>query len=129
MALSIRFEPRPGIVIATASGVLALEDAKSGAREVWDNPELRGKPIVWDLRSARLAVLPAEVRQLAEFILEGQPPDHRPAVAFVTGRDADFGMVRMFEVFREKPSTVVQGFRDLDKAISWARSMVTVRKP
>jgi hypothetical protein len=50
-------------------------------------------------------------------------------VAIVVGRDADFGMVRMFEVFREHPPTEVQGFRDLDEAISWARSMVTGGKP
>lgn len=41
-----------GIVLATCSGALGLEDAHKGAQAVWDNPEWNGKPIVWDFRSA-----------------------------------------------------------------------------
>ena len=40
---------------------------------------------------------------------------------FVTARDVDFGMVRMVEVFRERPATEVHVFRDYDTALAWAR--------
>jgi hypothetical protein len=41
-------------------------------------------------------------------------------VAFVTAHDADFGLVRMFEVFREHPETEVRAFRQLEAATHWA---------
>jgi hypothetical protein len=40
----------------------------------------------------------------------------------VTARDVDFGLVRMFQVIRQHPSTQVQVFRDYEEAVSWARS-------
>jgi hypothetical protein len=110
-----------GVVIGTCSGVLGLDDAKAGASAVWENPDWRGKPLVWDFRSAELEFAAPQVRELAQFILDSQPSPPPPKVAFVTGRDVDFGMVRMFEVFRAGPSTEVRAFRDYDEALSWAR--------
>jgi hypothetical protein len=43
-------------------------------------------------------------------------------VAFVTGRDPDFGLARMYEMLSEQPSTEVRVFRDYDEAVAWARS-------
>lgn len=116
-----------GIVLATCSGALGLDDAKEGALAVWEKPEWRGKPLVWDFRSAQLNVRAPEVRLLAMFILGRQPSPPPSRVAFVTARDVDFGFARMFEVYREHPSTEVQAFRDYDEAVSWARSPRTGR--
>src|SRR5262245_61459977 len=114
MSFDLRLEQ--GIVIGVCAGPLGIEDAKAGARAVWENPAWRGKPVLWDCRSARFEVGASEVRNLAGFILEGQPSAPPPRVAFVTARDVDFGMARMFEVFREHPATSIQVFRDYDKA-------------
>ncbi len=122
MPFSLRVEPETGIVIATCTGALALADAKKGAAAFWENPEWGGRPIVWDFRSARLDVTGAEVREMAQFILENQPQSPPSRVAFVTSSDADFGLGRMFEVLREHPSTQVRVFRDYAEAVSWARS-------
>jgi hypothetical protein len=119
---SIRIEPDAGIVIATCSGTLGLNDAKEGATAVWQNPEWRGRSIVWDFRSARLEFRGPEVREIAEFILDRQPPAPPQKIAIVTARDVDFGLSRMFEVYRQHPSTEVRTFGDYDEAVSWART-------
>jgi hypothetical protein len=118
MAVSLRAEA--GIVIGTCSGTFELDAAKEGAQRFWERAEWRGKPIVWDLRSAELAVNATQVRELGRSILSAQPSPPPPKVAFVTGRDVDFGIVRMFEVFREDPATNVRVFRDYEAAIAWA---------
>jgi len=125
MPFSLRLEPETGIVIATCSGDLGLNDAKAGAVAFWENPECSGRPIVWDFRSAHLKVAAAEVREIARFILERQPPTPPSKVAFVTASDPDFGLGRMYEMVREHPSTQVRIFRDYDEAVSWARTRGT----
>ena len=125
MPFSLRLEPETGIVIATCSGDLGLNDAKGGAAAYWENPECSGRPVVWDFRSAHLNVVASEVREIARFILERQPPTPPSKVAFVTASDPDFGLGRMYEMVREHPSTQVRIFRDYDEAVSWARTRGT----
>ena len=120
MAVSMRRDVATGVVIATCSGTLGVDDAKAGAGAVWNDPEWSGKPIVWDLRLAHLDVGAEDVREVARFVLERQPSTPPPKVGFVTARDVDFGLARMFEVFRQSPSTEVRIFRDFDEAMSWA---------
>jgi hypothetical protein len=43
-------------------------------------------------------------------------------MAFITQRDADFGMARVFEAYREDPATDFRVFRDYDEAIRWLRA-------
>ena len=38
--------------------------------------------------------------------------------AFVVARDLEFGLVRMFEVFRESDDVQTSVFRDLDQALA-----------
>jgi hypothetical protein len=111
-----------GVVIGSCTGSLSLEDAKAGAMAYWQNPGWRGKPVVWDFRFARLDVDAAAVRQIAQFILTSQPSPPPSKVGFVTARDVDFGMARMFEAFREHAATEVHVFRDYEEASSWARA-------
>ena len=120
MPLSLEIESGTGVVIGTVTGTMSLEDTKQAAETIWANPEWRGKAVLWDLRGATVQLQAAEVRQLAEFILGGQP-DAPPRVAFVPGRDADYGLARMFEVFREHVATEVRVFRDWDEALAWVR--------
>jgi hypothetical protein len=122
MLFTVRFEPETDLVVATCSGILEMNDAKLGATVLWDNPEWSGKPVLWDLRSAQLDVRGSEVGEIAKYILKHQPAIPPPKVAFVTARDVDFDLVRMFQAVREHPSTQVKVFRDYEEAISWVRS-------
>ena len=38
----------------------------------------------------------------------------------MTTRNVDFGLARIFEVYREHPATSFRVFRDFDEAMSWA---------
>ena len=119
MPFSVQLED--GVVVGTCSGALMVEDAKAGATAVWNNPDWRGKPIVWDLRSAQLDVDAEGVRAIARFILTSQPSPPPPRVAFVTAREVDFGMARMLEAYRENRATEVHVFRDYEAASCWVR--------
>lgn len=124
MTFELRFDQDAGVVIATCSGALGLADAREGAMAFWGNAGWAGKAVVWDFRTARFDINSEEVRDLARFILDRQPALPPPRVAFVTGREVDFGMARMFEVYREHPATVFRAFQDYAEAVSWARSQM-----
>jgi acetaldehyde dehydrogenase (acetylating) len=113
-------DPNTGLAVVTCTGTLGLEEAREGVRALWQHPDWPGVAAVWDFRSARLDFSTADVREAAQFVLAHQPATPPRRVAFVTAHDADFGLVRMFEVFREHPGTEVRAFRQLEAATHWA---------
>lgn len=123
MAVTIRIEKTTGLAIATCSGMLRLNDALEGATALWRTRAWPGRSAVWDFRAAEFDVSESDVREIARFVLENQPESAPSKVAFVTERDVDFGMARMFEVYREDSRTDFRVFRDYDEAIRWARSL------
>lgn len=123
MPFVLEVEPGSGMAIATCSGTLNLEEARKGVSALWVHPDWRGVSAVWDFRAARLNFSTPDIREAAQFVLAHQPRRPPARMAFVTTHDADFGMVRMFEVFRESPATKVRVFRDLEEAKSWARGL------
>jgi hypothetical protein len=125
MAVSVQIESKTGIAIITCSGVLRLNDAQESAAALWRSPGWLGKAAVWDFREAQFDLSSSDVREIAQFILQNQPATPPSRMAFITGRDVDFGMARMFEVFREDPRTMFRVFRDYDKALFWAQSVET----
>jgi len=126
MPILVRID-ETGIAIITCSGVLRLEEAQTSAATLWEAPGWAGKAAVWDFRGAEFDVSPSDTRRIARFILEHQPKPPPSKMAFVTQRDSDFGMSRMFEVFREHPDTAFRVFRDYDDAIGWVRSLEPVK--
>lgn len=125
MIFSIRIEPETGVAIATCSGLLGPKDAREAVAALWANPGWPGRASVWDFREAQFDLSSREVRRTAEFVLQNQPAPPPSKVAFVTRRDVDFGMARMFEVFREDERTTFRVFRDFDEALRWARPAET----
>jgi hypothetical protein len=121
MPFSVQSDPDTGIAVATGSGALGLEDAREGAQAVWKCPGWSGRAVVWDFRSAQLEFPTPAIREFAKFILENQPSAPPLRIAIVTARDLDFGLARMFEVFRKEPPTEVHVFRDFGDAVAWAR--------
>jgi hypothetical protein len=119
MPISIHIDG-DGIAVATGSGVLRLGDARDAASALWSAAGWKGRSAVWDLREAELEVSSIDTRELAQFVLEHQPTPPPKRIAIVTRRDVDFGMARMFEVYREDPATAIRIFRDYDEALGWA---------
>ena len=122
MTVSIHIEPGTGMAIATCTGALGVSDAKEGAAALWKTPGWLGQAAVWDFREAEFDVSSLGIREVAQFIIDHQPATPPARVAWVTPRDVDFGLARMFEVFREEPRTDFRVFRDYEEAVSWARS-------
>ncbi|MCW8131421.1 MAG: hypothetical protein KIS92_13815 [Planctomycetota bacterium] len=123
MAITIRIDPETGLAMATCTGVLLVADAREGAAALWHTPGWPGRAVVWDFRDARFEISPAEIREIAHFVLRDQPSRPR-RVAFVTPRDVDFGLARIFEALREDPPTEFNVFRDFDQAVAWARAVL-----
>ena len=123
MTISIHIEPESGMAIATWSGVLGLSDARDGASALWNAPGWLGQSAVWDFREATFSLSTADIREVAAFITGHQPKTPPARIAFVTTRDVDFGLSRMFEAHRTDPRTEFQVFRDYEKALNWARSV------
>lgn len=123
MTISIQIEPKTGIAIATCSGILGLSDAREGAAALWKAPDWPGKSAVWDFREAQFDLSYSDTQKIAHFILHQQPATPPSKIAFVTQRDVDFGMARVFEVYRDDPHTAFRVFRDYEEAICWAGSL------
>ncbi len=121
MAVSIEVEPETGVAIATCTGVLGPDDAREGVAALWRDPRWSGRCAIWDFRGAKFDLSSSDVREVALFVLERQPDTPPMRVAFVTGRDVDFGVARIFEAFRDDPRTDFGVFRDYDEAFRWAR--------
>lgn len=119
MVASLRVLPGSSSAMVTCTGSLALGDAMQAARQLWQHPDWGGRVVVWDLRAASFDVSSPEVRELARFVLENQPVPPPRRVALVTERDVDFGLARMFEMWRDDPATELRVFRDVDEALAW----------
>ena len=118
MRTRFEIDTRDGVSVGIARGALTLEQSQEAAVALWrraPEPPLR---VLWDLCEARFDLTPDEVRRLAEFIKENAPPgDLR--TAFLVSGDLEFGLVRMFEVFRETPDAKAAAFRDRESALAW----------
>lgn len=122
MPFSIRVDEKTGIAIATCTGVLRRRDAEEAAAALWGTPGWKGRAAAWDFRGARFDLSSSDTREIAGFVIQHQPTPPPSRIAFVTDRDVDFGMARMFEVFREDPGTAFRVFRDYDEAVAWLKS-------
>ena len=118
MAVTFDLDSVKGVVVGVARGPLTLKEIKESAvsiRRQVEGPDIR---ILWDLRDARFDLSVDEVKDFAEFIKRHSPPgDLR--TAFVVSTDREFGLVRMFEVFREVADTQTAVFRDKGRALEW----------
>ena len=116
--LRIDSESHAGILIGAYEGPMTVAEMKRCTLELWkqvSGPRLR---ILWDLRHARFDLDTSEVRDLAEFAKRGAPAgDLR--TAFVVSGSLEFGLVRMFEVFREAPGAATSVFREIEPAVAW----------
>jgi hypothetical protein len=123
MTVSIKIEPETDMAIATCSGILRVSDAQEGATALWNTPGWSGRSVVWDFREAQFDYSFSDAQKIAQFIFHHQPATPPSKVAFVTQRDVDFGMARVFEVYRQDPRTEFRVFREYEEAICWARSL------
>ena len=121
MTVSIEVEPESGMAIATCTGVLGIKEAKEGAAMLWQTPGWRGQAAVWGFRQAQFDVSTSDIREVAQYTLSHQPTMPPGRVAWVTRREVDFGLSRMYEVFRQDSRTEFRVFREYEEALSCTR--------
>jgi hypothetical protein len=116
--VTIDTDPVEGVVVGTVSGLLTLEEMREAAAAIWRDVEGPRIRMLWDLREARFTLSEGEIRAMADFSKQRSPYSHL-RMAFVVARDLEFGLVRMFEVFREAESARTAVFRDMQQALGW----------
>ena len=118
MAVTFDLESVEDVATCIAHGPLTLDEIKESAATMWrlvKGPQIR---VLWDLREARFDLGSAEIRSLAEFVKRIAPPTAFRS-AFVTSRNLEFGLLRMFAVFRETEGALTSVFRDKQQAVEW----------
>jgi hypothetical protein len=86
---------------------------------VSDKRYKKGMGRLWDFRDADLSSLDAEtITEMAQYSLRFPPGVNDVKVAFVTARDLEYGLSRMFEM-SSKAMTPIRVFRAMDEAEKW----------
>jgi hypothetical protein len=118
MPISFDVESVAGIAIGTGTGSLSLEEVKLAATMIWERMSGPTYRILWDLLDAQFSLTASEVRDLAYYVTN-HAPEGESHTAFVVSGDLEFGLVRMFEVFRGADGARTYVTRDRAAAIEW----------
>lgn len=111
-------ESEKGVVVGTAHGRLRLEDLKESAAALWREVDAPAVRVLWDLRDATFELSSGDVQEFAHFG-KRHSPFAGLKMAFLVSRDLEFGLLRMFEVFRATERTRTAVFRDRAQALLW----------
>ena len=118
--MDLQFDQQKNLVHITLTGMLSksvILDAFDSA--VSDERYEKGMGRLWDFRDADLSSLDAEtVTEMALYSLRFPPGVSDVKVAFVTGKDLEYGLSRMFEM-SSKANTPIRVFRTMDEAEKW----------
>ena len=118
MRFKIDLESEPGIAVTIANGSMTLDDIKECTSALLRATDGTASRKLWDLREASFDLDAEQVKELAGFIKELKlGPTSRSAL--VVAGDLEFGLVRMYEAFRESSESQTKVFRDGDLAVEW----------
>ena len=118
MELVIDKHSEKGIVVGIAKGPMRLPDLRESAATFWREVSGSEARVLWDLREVTFDLSAADVEQFAEFG-KRHSPFAGLRMAFLVSRDLEFGLLRMFEVFRATERTQTAVFRVRAEAIHW----------
>jgi hypothetical protein len=120
MPVSYRIDEAGKIIRTVCTSPMSVADAAAHFRELSDDPACTGTMDVL-LNVTAVDALP-DSRELSAVSQElwtiGQKIKFG-ICAIVAGRDAMFGMMRMFEVFAQRCFVAIRVFRDADEAEVW----------
>lgn len=116
----LRFDEDRNFAAITLDGTLDQDTILASFDSAVAHPRYRpGMARLWDFREADLSSLStATVQRLAQYSLGFPGGINDVKVAFVTGRDLEYGLARMFEMTC-KGNTPIFVFRDLESAENW----------
>jgi hypothetical protein len=118
--MDLRIDEEKNIAYIKLSGLLSKKIILSAFDlTVSDRRCKNGMGRLWDFRDADLSTLEAEtITEMAQYSLRFPPGINDVKVAFVTDRDVEYGLTRMFEISSEA-MTPIQVFRAMDEAEKW----------
>jgi hypothetical protein len=122
--VTIEPENSDGIVVGVACGELTLKEMHESASAIWREYAGKRARVLWDLRDARFSLTADEVQKMAEFMKQ-QSPVADLRMAFLVTSDLEFGLIRMFGVFRESQHAKTAVFRDIKQATWWLKREIT----
>ena len=118
--MELRFDEKRKIAHIRMSGALSSEEILGAFDAAVSDDRYRdGMGRLWDLREADLSSLDAQIIvSMAQYSLKYPPGVNDAKVAFVTARDLEFGLSRMFEL-SSKANTPIRVFREMREAEEW----------
>ena len=118
--MDLRIDEEKNIAYIKLSGSLSKKVILSAFDlTVSDKRYINGMGRLWDFRDADLSSLDTKtITEMAQYSKRFPPGINDVKVAFVTGRDIEFGLSRMFEI-SSKAMTPIQVFRAMDEAEKW----------
>ncbi len=103
----------------TLFGPVSKNDARGVIDAITRNGTIMHSRRLWDLRECEFTLNSDELMELASIARSRDPEQGRGAV--LVGKDLTFGLLRIYQAFRESESNDVMEFRDEDEAIAWVR--------
>ena len=118
--MDLRVDEERNIAYIKLSGILSKKTILNAFDlAVSDKKYKNGMGRLWDFRDADLSSLESEtVMEMAQYSTRYSPGINDVKVAFVTSRDFEYGLSRMFEM-SSRSKTPIRVFRTMDEAEKW----------
>lgn len=118
--MDLRIDEEKNIAYIKLSGLLSKKVILSAFDlAVSDKRYKKGMGRLWDFGDADLSSLDSEtITEMAQYSLRFPPGINDVKVAFVTSRDIEYGLSRMFEM-SSQATTPIRVFRAMDEAEKW----------
>jgi len=118
--MDLRIDEEKNIAYIKLSGMLSKKVIPSAFDlTVSDKRYKKGMGRLWDFRDAELSSLDSEtITEMAQYSLRFPQGLNDVKVAFLTDKDLEYGLSRMFEM-SSKAMTPIRVFRAMDKAEKW----------
>jgi hypothetical protein len=118
--ITFSIDKESGIVHTTIEGHTSTDEIVAGLRNLMDHPDFRpGLKGIADLRNSQLDTFSADVREIANLIIEYQDKIGPSRTAVLVSKDVTFGMARVFQAFSEQSSIETAIFRNKEEALQW----------
>jgi hypothetical protein len=119
--MAVRIESSRERVFVTGRGDISASDVVGALELMYRDPRFRSSMTkLWDLQHAHLAISSQDIHHVVSFASKRPEIVGAGRTAIVTGRDVDYGMVRVAQVHVEQMlGTELMVFRAIDDAESW----------
>ena len=117
MAFSFHVHEGEEYLTVSLSGRAFRHDLKAVLDAVTVDGAIMHPRRLWDLRDCELNLASDELMELASIARSRDPEKGKGAI--LVGKDLTFGLLRIYQAFRESESSDVMVFRDEQDAIDW----------